>query len=331
MSDDTRLVKAGSAPPDSERPDEAERDDSSALIAPGAAETDSSATTGGATPRSASLWSDAWGELRRSPLFLLSALIVAVVIVMAFFPSLFTDTNPRACSLSNSLGRPQPGHPFGYDLLGCDYYAQTIYGARASIAIGFLSVAVAATIAIVGGSITGYYGGGIDAVIARFADVFFAIPTVLGGIVILSALPNRGIPQVSLVLIVLGWPTMLRLMRSQVLSVKEADYVQAARALGAGDLRILQRHILPNAIAPVVVYATIYIGVIIGAEATLSFLGVGLQLPAISWGLMLSDAQSRILQAPHLLFFPGVFLCVTILAFLLMGDKLRDALDPRLR
>jgi len=136
---------------------------------------------------------------------------------------------------------------------------------------------------------------------------------------------------VSLVLIVLGWPTMLRLVRSAVMSVKEMDYVDSARALGVGNFRIIRRHILPNAIAPVIVYATITVGVIISAEAALSFLGVGLRLPAISWGLMISVAQDRILTTPHLLLFPGAFLSVTVFSFILMGDALRDALDPRLR
>jgi ABC-type dipeptide/oligopeptide/nickel transport system permease subunit len=136
---------------------------------------------------------------------------------------------------------------------------------------------------------------------------------------------------VSLVLIIFGWPTMLRLVRSSVLSVKENDYVDAARALGASNFRVISRHLLPNAITPVIVYSTITIGVVIAAEATLSFLGVGLRLPAISWGLMISTAQGRILTAPHLLLFPGLVLSVTVFAFILLGDVLRDALDPKLR
>ncbi|MGH8948110.1 MAG: ABC transporter permease, partial [Acidimicrobiia bacterium] len=137
--------------------------------------------------------------------------------------------------------------------------------------------------------------------------------------------------EVSAVLIAFGWTTMMRLMRSTVLTVRELDYVDAARALGASDWRIITRHVLPNGITPVIVYATITVGVIIGVESALSFLGVGLQLPAISWGLMISVAQNRILTFPHLLFFPGLFLFLTILAFILMGDALRDALDPKLR
>ena len=290
------------------------------------------ATVAGGPPAGrASLWADAWGELRRSPLFIGASVIVIVAIAMAAFPTLFTQVDPRACDLANSLLLPRPGAPFGNDLQGCDYLARTVHGARASIAIGFLAAGTAAIIGAVLGSLTGYHGGWLDAVLNRIADIFFAIPTILGGLVILSAIRTRAPWTVALVLVVLSWPTLMRLMRSQVLSVKEQDYVQAARALGGGDMRILTRHILPNAVAPVVVYATILVGVVIGAEATLSFLGIGLQLPAISWGLMLSEAQSRILTAPHLLLFPGLFLSVTVLAFLILGDALRDALDPRLR
>jgi ABC-type dipeptide/oligopeptide/nickel transport system permease subunit len=186
-------------------------------------------------------------------------------------------------------------------------------------------------VAVVLGSAAGYYGGLVDTVIARATDIMFGIPFILGAIVILTVLGTRGLPQVTFVLVVLGWPTMTRLMRSSVLGIRDLDYVQAAKALGASDLRILARHILPNAVAPVVVYATIYVGIVIALEATLSFLGVGLQLPAISWGLMISDAQYRVAAAPHLLLFPGLFLSLTVLSFILMGDALRDALDPKLR
>ncbi|MBA3361980.1 MAG: ABC transporter permease [Acidimicrobiia bacterium] len=276
-----------------------------------------------------SLWSDAWKELRTSPLFLVSLGLVVLFIVMAIAPQLFTSTDPRACSLSNSLERPSSEHWFGFDLQGCDYYARSIYGARISMAIGVTVIGFAAILAVILGSISGYYGGWLDSVIARLTDIWFAIPTILGGIVILSLLGERGFFQVSFVLVILGWPTMLRLYRSSVLSVKEMDYVEAARALGASDFRILLKHILPNAITPVIIYAAISIGVIIAAEAALSFLGVGLQLPAISWGLMISGAQTRILQAPHLLLFPGLFLSLAVFGFILMGDALRDALDPK--
>jgi ABC-type dipeptide/oligopeptide/nickel transport system permease subunit len=279
----------------------------------------------------ASLWSDAWKELRTSPMFIISALLILVFIVMAISPSLFTNADPRSCNLRNSLEGPSAEHWFGFDLQGCDYYARTVYGAQVSISIGIIVTIFAVLIAVILGSLAGYYAGFLDTIIARVTDIWFAIPTILGGIVILSLLQERGLWQVSLVLIILGWPTMLRLLRSAVLSAKEQDYVDAARALGASDFRIITRHILPNAIAPVIVYATITVGVIISAEAALSFLGVGLQLPAISWGLMINVAQTRILTSPHLLLFPGAFLSMTVFSFILMGDALRDALDPKLR
>lgn len=279
----------------------------------------------------ASLWSDAWLELRKNPLFIISSLLIVVVLLMTFFPGLFTDVDPRDCSLTRSLQTPSSEHWFGTDLQGCDYYARTIYGARASIVVGITTVSIAAAIAVTIGSLAGYFRGWVDALISRTADVFFAIPVILAGLVLLSVLPRRGTMEISLVLGAFGWPAMMRLMRSSVLSVAEADYVQAARALGANDGRILRRHILPNAVTPVIVYGTIFVGIIIAAEATLTFLGVGLQLPSISWGLMISLAQRRLLQAPHLLLFPGLFLSVTIFAFILMGDALRDAFDPKLR
>lgn len=280
---------------------------------------------------SASLWGDAWYQLRRNPFFVISALLVVLFIVMAIAPQVFTSADPRSCNLANSLQRPSADHWFGFDLQGCDYYARVIYGARASIAVGLLVTAGAVLIALVLGTAAGFYGGARDAVISRFADFVFALPFLLGAIVFLSVIERRGIFEVAFVLIVFTWPTMTRLMRSAVIAAKENDYVAAARALGATDLRIMHKHILPNAMAPVVVYGTVFVGLVIAAEASLTFLGVGLQLPAISWGLQLSNARTRLLTDPHLLLFPGIFVALTVFAFVLMGDALRDALDPKLR
>jgi ABC-type dipeptide/oligopeptide/nickel transport system permease subunit len=284
--------------------------------------------------RNASLWSDAWIQVRRRPLFWVCITIIAVLVVAALFPGVFTSKDPRACSLRDSLLTPSSEHWFGTDLQGCDYYARTVYGARVSISVGLLVTFIATVVAIVGGSIAGYYGGISDTIIGRITDIWFAIPTVLGGIVLLTVLEDRfdrNVGTVSVVLAVFAWTTMLRLVRSSVLAVKEADFIDAARAMGASDFRIITRHILPNAIAPVIVYATITVGVIIAAEATFSFLGVGLRLPSISWGLMIAGADDRIRTFPHLLLFPGAVLSITVFAFILLGDVLRDALDPKLR
>lgn len=305
-----------------------------------AVEAQAEAAGGGAEPgtdgREASLWGDAWRSLRRNPLFIGAALVIVVFTVMAIYPKAFTwfypgQQDPRVCNLADTVGRPSSTAWFGFDVLGCDYYSNVIYGARVSMTIGLSTAFFAGIVAVVLGSVAGYYGGRIDTVISRITDVFFAIPTILGAIVILNALGTRGLFQVTLVLVAFGWMTMLRLMRSATIERRDADFVDAAKALGAGAPRVIWRHILPNAIAPVLVYATITIGVIISVEASLSFLGVGLQLPAISWGLMINRSFNRILQVPHLLLFPGLFLSVLVLAFTILGDALRDALDPKLR
>jgi ABC-type dipeptide/oligopeptide/nickel transport system permease subunit len=281
--------------------------------------------------RRAGLWSDAWRELRRNPIAIISSLFILVVVLMAIAPRLFTQTDPRACDLNLSKLRPSSEHWFGTDSLGCDYYAQTIYGARASISVGVLVTLGTATIGIVVGSAAGFYGGLLDALLSRASDIVLGIPLVLGAIVILTVVRSRTIWTVALVLMLLYWPTVVRIMRSTVIGARNMDYVQAAKALGASNLRVIRRHVLPNAIAPVIVVSTINLGIFIAVEATLSYLGVGLNRPAISWGLMISDAQDYFRNYPHLLFFPALFLSVTVLSFILLGDAVRDALDPRLR
>jgi oligopeptide transport system permease protein len=279
----------------------------------------------------ASLWSDAWKSLRRNPLFLIGAFLLLVFLVMAAFPQLFTNADPRDCDLSRSAQGPSAQAWFGYDVQGCDYYSNVVYGAKVSVSIGILAMLGTLVIGVVIGALAGYYGGWLDSVLARITDIFYGLPLILGAFILLAVLPDRGVREVALALIVFGWMTAMRLVRSTVVSVKEADYVQAARALGASTWRILARHIMPNAIAPVLVYSTIYIGTLIAAEATLTFLGIGLQLPEISWGLQINSAQNRLREAPHLIFFPSAFLSLTVLSFILIGDALRDALDPKQR
>ncbi len=285
--------------------------------------------------RQASLWSDAWRQLRRNPLFVLASLLLGALAVVAAFPQLFTSTDPRSCELGRSRGTPSADAWFGYDTFGCDYYANVIYGARVSMIIGIAVVGGALVIGMILGSLAGFYGGWFDSLTARLTDIVYGLPTIFGAILLLNffadAFGERGLFQVALALVLLSWMTIMRLIRSSVISVKESDYVNAARALGATNARIITRHILPNALAPVLVYSTIAVGGIIAAEATLSFLGIGLQLPAISWGLQINSAQNYIQTAPHLLLFPSIFLSITVLSFILLGDALRDALDPKLR
>ncbi len=250
---------------------------------------------------------------------------------MAVVPQLFTRTDPRRCDLSRSRRGPSGEAWFGYDVQGCDYYANVIYGARVSISIGLLVVGGSLVLALVLGALAGFYGGWVDNAVARVADIIYGLPLILGAIIILYRFETRGVLEVALALVALSWMTPMLLVRSSVVSIRDSDYVQAARALGASNARLITRHILPNALAPVLVYSTILVGVIIAAEATLSFLGVGLRLPAISWGLMIGVARDFLRTSLHLLVFPGIFLSLTVLAFIALGDALRDALDPKLR
>lgn len=285
--------------------------------------------------RQATLLADAWHDLRRNPIFVVAATVVLLMLLMAAFPQAFAGWfghgDPRVCELGDSGHGPSGGHPFGFDMQGCDVYANVVYGARASISVGVLVTAMSFLLALTLGSLSGFYGRVVDALISRLTDIFFGFPFILGALVVLTSFNTRNVWTVSLVLALFGWPTMTRLMRSTVLSVRQMDYVTAARGLGASDWRIIRRHILPNAIAPVIVIATITIGTVIVAEASLTFLGVGLQAPAISWGLQLSTAQNDFQTHPHLLIYPSIFLSVTVLSFIILGDVIRDALDPRLR
>lgn len=283
----------------------------------------------------ATLWSDAWQALRRKPTFLISAFLILVMVFIAAVPGpvagLFGHGDPRLCNLAFSGKSPSAGHPFGYDLQGCDLYANVIYGARPSISIGLLTMLLSFVVAAALGVVAGYNGRWIDGIVSRVMEVFFGFPFILGAIIILTAFPGRSVWTMALVLALFSWPTGTRLMRSSVLGVRGLDYILAARALGARPGRMMLRHVFPNAVAPLLVFSTLLVGGIIAAEASLTFLGVGLQLPAISWGLQLSVAQGYLVQYPHMLFFPALFLSLTVLGFILLGDALRDALDPKLR
>ncbi|TDC34425.1 ABC transporter permease [Micromonospora sp. KC213] len=285
------------------------------------------------------LLGDAWRDLRRKPLFWISLAIILLFVVMAAFPWLFTSGDAKNGSLTHSLEKPSSHAWFGYDIQGRDVYARVIYGARASIVVALLSVFGTMLLGGLVGIISGYRGGWADAVLSRVADVFFGLPFVLGAIVILTTFNGSGsnnstIKIMGLViasLVILSWPVVMRLMRSSVLATKEADYIVAAKAMGAGTGRIVFKHLLPNCLAPLLVYSTIMVGSFIGAEATLSFLGVGLRSPVVSWGIMISEGQNYIRVAPGLVFFPAAFLVTAVLSFVMLGEAVREALDPKLR
>jgi oligopeptide transport system permease protein len=287
------------------------------------------------------LGTDAWEDLRHRPMFWISAALIVFFVLMAAFPQLFTNTDPTVADLSKAREAPSADAWFGRDGQGYDVYARTVYGARASILVGVFATLFVALLGSFVGIVAGYRAGWMDSVLSRIGEIFLAIPILLGGILFLYLFPSDPlttpflvqVSKVAFVIGILGWPLIMRLMRGSVLQVKPNDYVQAARALGASPTRIIGSHILPNSLASVIVVSTINLGVYISVEATLSFLGVGLQPPAISWGIEISEASGigMIRAAPHMLFFPSLFLSLTVLSFIMLGDVVRDALDPRLR
>ncbi|HEY0450751.1 ABC transporter permease [Actinophytocola sp.] len=292
----------------------------------------------GTPGRPRSLWSDAWRDLRRRPLFVVAGAVILLLVVIALVPGLFTSADPNLKSLPLSRDTPSGDAWFGYDTQGRDIYARVIYGTRWTLLVGVAAALLTVLVGGVLGILAGFYGGWLDGLLSRIGEVFFGLPFVLGAIVILSMFRNAGVrgalPIVGVVVVSLGvlsWPVAMRIMRSAAIAAKQQDYVKAARALGARPSRIVFKHLLPNCLAPVLVYATIALGAFVGAEATLSFLGIGLRDPAVSWGVMIADSRNYVRVAPHMLLFPAGFLTVTVLAFVMLGDAVREALDPKLR
>ncbi|HWD03686.1 MAG TPA: ABC transporter permease [Amycolatopsis sp.] len=271
-------------------------------------------------------------RLLARPRFTIPFAVVLLVCTMAAFPSSFSGWfghgDPHACTLADSGRGPTAGHPFGFDIQGCDLYANVVYGARNSITIGLLTTACTLVVAVTLGALAGYFGGVVDMVISRVMDVFFGFPTLIGMIVVLGTFPVHSVLSVALVLTLFSWTILTRVMRSSVLANKNLAYIAAARGIGAGPFRILLRHVLPNSLAPTAVLASLNIGAVITAESALTFLGVGLKSPSISWGVQLNTAQQYFTTNFTLLLFPSLFLTVTVLAFVLLGDFLRDEFDP---
>lgn len=278
-----------------------------------------------------STWSDAWDSMRVRPMFWISSILILLIIVVAIFPGLFTHVDPREAVLAKSNEGPEAGHILGFNRQGNDVYARVIWGTRNSLIVGVVATVLVSVVGIVIGALAGFFGGWLDTIVSRIADIFFSIPTVLGAIVIMSVIPARNALTVALVLAAFAWPQIARIMRGAVLSAKQSDYVTASAALGVSRFTTLVRHVIPNSLAPVIVVATVSLGTFIVAEATLSFLGIGLPTNALSWGVDIGNAQQSIRTAPSTIFWPSAALSITVLAFLLLGDVVRDALDPKAR
>jgi len=257
------------------------------------------------------------------------ALVLAAVLALALLAPLASRLGPAATDLDGALRGPSAGHLFGQDRLGRDVLAQVAYGARASLVIALSVVTITVVVGVAAGAAAGYAGGAVDALLMRVVDIFLAFPGILLAIALAGVLgPN--LVNLVIALSAMGWVGYARLVRAQVLTLREREYVAAARAIGAGPARVVARHILPNALSPVIVQATFSAAGVIIAESSLSFLGLGPQ-DVPTWGALLSQGTTYLLYAPHIAFFPGLFIMLTVLALNLVGDALRDQFDPRHR
>jgi peptide/nickel transport system permease protein len=285
---------------------------------------------------SRTLRGDALRRLKKNKLAMAGLVWIVIVVLIAGTADLWAPHWLGPVEIDSTtvaerdLLSPSAIHPFGTDMLGRDVALRVVYGARVSLIVGIVAVFIMVVIGLMLGAVAAYYGGIWDAIVMRTADVFLAFPYILFAIALIAVL-GKGFQNVFLAIGILGWPSIARVFRSSIMSVKENEYVDAARAMGASTPRILLRHIMPNSVAPIIVYATMSVGGAILTEAALSFLGMGVQPPDPSWGLMLSEARSFMFTAPWLMIFPGVAILTTVLAFVLLGDGLRDALDVKLK
>jgi peptide/nickel transport system permease protein len=281
-------------------------------------------------PRAESLWLDALRRLRRQPLSIFSGILVTILILTAIFGPLLAPYDPNAIDMANRFAPPSLDHPFGTDDFGRDILSRVMVGARVSLMVGIIAVGLSASVGSFLGVLAGYTGRFTDEVIMRVMDILFAFPAILLAIAIMAAL-GRGVGNAMIAIGIVYIPIFARIARGSVLSVREAEFVDAARATGSSDSRIMYRHIFPNVLSPIIVEITLSLSFAILAEAALSFFGLGTQPPDPSWGRMLSEGRAYFQQSVWLAIFPGLAIMLTVLGFNLLGDGLRDALDPRLK
>lgn len=273
-------------------------------------------------------WSRGWRKFQRFRPGVISGVFLLFLVLLAIAAPLFSPYSPYDVDTSRLGEGPSLAHPFGFDGIGRDVLSRVIYGSRVALLVGLLATGISLLIGVTVGATAGYFGTWVDSLLSRLVDTLMAFPTLVL-LITLSAVLG---PSLKIVVIIIGvtfWAQYARVVRADVLSLRERDFVQAARAAGATDARVIFRHIIPNVLGPVIVIATLGIGGIIILEAALSFLGLGIQAPKPSWGGDLSAARSSIRNYPHIAIAPGVMITLTVLAFNLLGDGLRDALDPR--
>jgi peptide/nickel transport system permease protein len=283
--------------------------------------------------RGDSQWAIAGRHFKKNRLAMAGLAVMIILYLVTLLTPLIAPFDPAAQGdiLTARYLPPGAEHWMGTDKFGRDILSRVLYGARISLSIGFVAVAISMTLGTLIGAVAGYFGGWVDSVLMRFTDMMLAFPRLVLLIVVIAVFENPSIWLVVVVLGLTGWMGTSRIVRGEVLSLREREFVQAARALGMGDLRIILRHVIPNTMAPVIVSATLGIGLTILTEASLSFLGLGVQPPTPSWGNMVSDGRDALTEAWWIATFPGLAIVLTVVAFNLLGDGLRDALDPRLR
>ncbi|MFT9819539.1 nickel transporter permease [Lysinibacillus sp. NPDC056185] len=280
--------------------------------------------------RAAGPWREGWRNFKKSKISLVGAGIVLFFIILAIFGSMIAPEGINEQNLSNRLLAPSSEHWFGTDDFGRDIFSRVILGASISLKVGFFSVILSVIVGSFLGIIAGYYGRWIDTIISRIFDILLAFPSILLAIAIVAVL-GPSLQNALLAIAIINVPNFGRLIRSKVLSVKEEEYIVAAKAIGMRDSRILFSHILPNSMTPIIVQGTLAIATAIIEAAALGFLGLGAQAPAPEWGKMLADSRIYLLKAPWTMIFPGLAIMFTVLGFNLMGDGLRDALDPKMK
>jgi peptide/nickel transport system permease protein len=299
------------------------------------------ATVGGATaaPESTDitdlgtarpLRADVWRRFRRNRLAMVGLGFIVLLVLVALFAPWIAPYGITERSPGQFRQPPSADHWFGTDNIGRDVFSRVVHGARVSLRIGISATVISLIIGLVLGAVSGFFGGATDTLLMRLTDVFLAIPYIILAVAIASVV-GRSENSVILILGLTGWLFVARIVRASFLSLKRLEYVEAATALGFSRSRIMFRHILPNALQPIIVYGTIAIASVILAEAALSFVGVGPQEPTPAWGAMVAAARGSLSNAPHILFFPGAAIFLTVLAFVFVGDGLRDALDPKLK
>jgi peptide/nickel transport system permease protein len=271
------------------------------------------------------------GAVRRQPLAALGLTLLVLFVVCAVFAPWLAPQDPAQLDLTGRLMGPSTAHWFGTDELGRDILSRTLFGARISLIVAVSVVGLSLAVGLVAGGLAGFYGGWTDTVVNVYVtNAFMALPGILLAIAFVAFM-GPGLGNVILALAISGWVGYARLVRAQVMAVKEKEFVEAARALGASDLRVMGRHILPNILQPLIVQAAIGMAGAVLAEATLSFLGLGVPPPTASWGSMLNDARSHLFDSQHLVFFPAMAVMLCVLSFNFIGDALRDWMDPRTR